>query len=62
MEDKKKNTVPEYTRKAIERYNQTKDHITLSLPKGTKEQIKNKIGNKSLNSYILELIENDLQQ
>lgn len=35
---------PDYTRKAIDKYNQKFDRITVNFPKGTKEKIKELTG------------------
>ena len=42
MPEKKK--TPDYTRKAIEKYNKKFDRITVNFPKGTKDAIKEKTG------------------
>lgn len=50
---------PEYTKKAIQNYNNKFDRIAVNLPKGTKERIKELTG-KSCNAYISELVTKDL--
>lgn len=50
---------PEYTKKAIQNYNNKFDRIAVNLPKGSKERIK-EITGKSCNSYIAELVIDDL--
>ena len=50
---------PEYTKKAIQNYNNKFDRIAVNLPKGSKERIK-EITGKSCNSYISELVIDDL--
>lgn len=50
---------PEYTKKAIQNYNNKFDRIAVNLPKGTKERIKELTG-KSCNAYISELVIKDL--
>ena len=52
--------VPEYTRRAIEKYNKKFDHATLNLPKGTKDKIKSLTG-MSCNAYISQLVIRDLE-
>lgn len=51
---------PEYTKKAIQNYNNKFDRIAVNLPKGTKERIKELTG-KSCNAYISELVIKDLE-
>lgn len=51
---------PEYIRKAVKKYETSKDKITIICNKGTKERIINKYGNISISSYISGLIEKDL--
>lgn len=46
---------PEYTKKAINKYNSKFDRIAVNLPIGTKERIKELTG-KSCNAYISELV------
>ena len=50
---------PEYTKKAIQNYNNKFDRIAVNLPKGTKEKIKALTG-KSCNAYVSELVVKDL--
>lgn len=50
---------PDYTKKAIKKYQSKLEVITLRLPKGMKERIKAHT-NLSLNAYIFQLIKNDL--
>lgn len=50
------------TRKATANYQSKFDLIQIRLPKGTKEKIKNIINPDSVNNYIVELIEKDLEQ
>lgn len=50
---------PEYTKKAIQNYNNKFDRVAVNLPKGTKERIKELTG-KSCNAYISELVIKDL--
>ena len=50
---------PEYTKKAINKYNSKFDRIAVNLPKGTKERIKALTG-KSCNAYVSELVVKDL--
>ena len=51
---------PEYTKKAIQNYNNKFDRVAVNLPKGTKDKIKELTG-KSCNAYISELVKNDLE-
>ena len=51
---------PEYTKKAIQNYNNKFDRVAVNLPKGTKDKIKELTG-KSCNAYISELVINDLE-
>lgn len=51
---------PEYTKNAIQKYNNKFDRIAVNLPKGTKERIKELTG-KSCNAYISELVIKDLE-
>ena len=51
----KKTSTPEYTKKAIQRYNEKFDRVSVNLPKGTKEKIKELTG-LSCNKYISELV------
>ena len=51
----KKTSTPEYTKKAIQRYNEKFDRVAVNLPKGTKEKIKELTG-LSCNRYISELV------
>ena len=50
---------PEYTKKAIQNYNNKFDRVAVNLPKGTKERIKELTG-KSCTAYISELVIKDL--
>lgn len=50
---------PEYTKKAIQNYNNKFDRVAVNLPKGTKERIKELTG-KSCNAYISDLVIKDL--
>lgn len=50
---------PEYTKKAIQNYNNKFDRIAVNLPKGTKDRIKALTG-KSCNAYVSELVVKDL--
>lgn len=51
---------PEYTKKAIQNYNNKFDRVAVNLPKGTKDKIKELTG-KSCNAYISELVIKDLE-
>lgn len=53
--------VPEYTKNAVRRYQESKERLSLLLDKGTKDRIKDKYGNDySVNAYVKRLIDNDL--
>lgn len=52
---------PEYTKRAINNYNNRFDRIAVNLPKGTKDRIKELTG-KSCNAYISELVIADLER
>ena len=52
---------PEYTKKAINKYNSKFDRIAVNLPIGTKDRIK-EITGKSCNAYISALVLADLDQ
>lgn len=54
MAERKK--VPEYTAKAIEKYHAKFDRIAVSLPKGSKDWIKDNTG-KSCNAFFNELFQ-----
>ena len=57
----KKNITPEYTKKAIQRYNSKFDRIAVNLPIGTKDRIKELTG-LSCNKYISSLVLKDLER
>ena len=50
---------PDYTRKAIDKYNNKFDRMTVNLQKGYKQLINNNIG-LSCNAYINMLVKEDL--
>lgn len=52
---------PEYTKKAINKYNSKFDRIAVNLQIGTKERIKELTG-KSCNAYISDLVLADLER
>lgn len=52
---------PEYTKKAINKYNSKFDRIAVNLPIGTKDRIK-EITGKSCNAYISALVLADLDR
>ena len=52
---------PEYTKRAINNYNNKFDRIAVNLPKGTKDRIKELTG-KSCNAYISDLVIADLER
>lgn len=49
----------EYTKKAIQKYNQKFDRVAVNLPKGTKERIFAATG-KSCNAWINEIVAAEL--
>lgn len=57
----KKMSVPEYTKRAIANYNNKFDRITVNLPKGTKERIKELTG-QSGNGFISALVLDELER
>lgn len=57
----KKSVTPDYTKKAIQRYNDKFDRIAVNLPKGTKDKIKELTG-LSCNKYISSLVLEDLER
>lgn len=54
-------TTPEYTKKAINKYNAKFDRIAVNLPKGTKERIKNLTG-ESCNAFVSALVLKELER
>ena len=54
-------TTPEYTKKAINKYNAKFDRIAVNLPKGTKERIKNLTG-ESCNAFVSTLVLKELER
>lgn len=52
---------PEYTKRAINNYNNKFDRVAVNLPKGTKDKIRDLTG-KSCNAYISELVIADLER
>lgn len=52
--------VPDYVKNAINKYNSKFDRISVNLPKGTKERIK-ELTRKSCNAYISALVLSDLE-
>ena len=57
----KKTKTPEYTKRAINKYNEKFDRIAVNLPKGTKERIKDLTG-ESCNAYISKLVMESLEK
>ena len=57
----KKNVTPEYTKKAIRKYNDKFDRVAVNLPKGTKNKIKELTG-LSCNRYINDLVLEDIKR
>lgn len=54
-------TTPEYTKSAINKYNEKFDRKSVNLPKGTAERIK-KLTGMSCNAYIVQLVLKDLDR
>lgn len=55
------NKTADYTRRAIDKYMNSKDRLTVYLEKGTKEAIYKKYGeNIQLSTYIKKLVDADL--
>ena len=52
---------PEYTKKAINKYNSKCDRRAVNVPIGTKERIKELTG-KSCNAYISDLVLSELER
>jgi len=52
---------PEYTRKAIDKYNKKYDRITVNFPKGTKEKIKELTGDTA-GGFAVKCVINELQR
>ena len=52
---------PEYTKRAINKYNAKFDRIAVNMPKGTKEKIKELTG-KSCNAFISALVLAELER
>ena len=55
------NKTKDYVLRAKNNYRNKHDTFSLLLPKGTKEQIKEKTG-KSINQYIVDLVTKDLKE
>lgn len=55
------NKTKDYVLRAKNNYRNKHDTFSLLLPKGTKDQIKEKTG-KSINAYIVELVAKDLKE
>jgi len=52
---------PEYTRKAIDKYNKKYDRITVNFPKGTKEKIKELTGDTA-GGFAVKCVINELRR
>lgn len=53
---------PEYTRKAIEKYNSKFDRVTIRLKKGTRAAVESLADVSSVNDYICGLVYDDLRR
>ena len=58
---RKENKTPEYTRKAIAKYQSKFDRVNINLVKGLKDQIKAATG-ESLNSCVTRLLMEELER
>jgi hypothetical protein len=56
-----KNKTPDYTRKAIDKYNSKYDRITVNFPKGTKEAIKDLTGDTA-GGFAVKCVINELER
>ena len=56
-----KSKVPEYTKRAIQKYNDKFDRIAVNLPKGTKDEIRELTG-QSCNAWIAGLALAELEK
>lgn len=52
---------PDYTKRAINKYNEKFDRIAVNLPKGTKEKIR-KLTGESCNAYIGKLVMDNIKK
>ena len=53
--------VPEYTKRAIERYREKFDRVTVSLEKGTKDRIR-QVSDLSVSAFISDLVYRELER
>jgi len=53
--------VPEYTQRAIKKYREKFDRVTVSLEKGTKDRIK-QVSDLSVSGFISELVYRELER
>ena len=53
--------VPEYTKRAIEKYREKFDRVTVALEKGTKDRIR-AVSDMSISSFISELVYKELER
>jgi len=54
-------SVPNYTRKAITKYQEKFDRLSIAMPLGTKERIK-KVTDKSCNAFIVDALLKELDR
>ena len=58
---RKENKTPEYTRKAIAKYQSKFDRVNINLPRGLKDQVKAATG-ESINSLVVRLLIAELEK
>jgi hypothetical protein len=58
---RKENKTPEYTRKAIAKYQSKFDRVNINLPRGLKDQVKAATG-ESVNSLVVRLLIAELEK
>lgn len=56
-----RSSTPEYTKRAIQNYNNKFDRVAVNLPKGTKDKIKELTG-LSCNAWINKVVEKELKK
>lgn len=55
-------TTPDYTKKAVAKYMNSKDRVNLLLPAGTKERIEKISGEKTIGLWIRDLVLQELEK
>ena len=61
MTEENTNKTKDYVLRAHYNYRNKHDNVSLLLPKGTKDLIKENVG-KSINAYIVDLVKKDLKE